>query len=371
MNHIKKLFKQKPYNNKGQDQLFTKAMKENCLFHYQSSETYRRICISQNFHPDQIKTIDDLEKIPIIPTAYLKQNEMLSVDKKKLKIKVTSSGTSGKKSVVGFDLKSIFMGLRMLLRLGKYHKLFSLKPSRFIVMGYEYTKKTSIAISKSTYVYTFFSPALSKDYALKYINGEYKLDLENIKQKLIKYSKKKAPVRINGFPSYTYFLLKQMKDEGFKLKLPKGSMLSTGGGWKQFQNEQIDKNTFYDLVNDVVGIPHEKIFEFFSAVEHPVLYVDCKYHHFHVPAYARVLIRDVHDLKVIGANKIGLVNLLSPIANSIPLTSIMTDDLGILHDTPCPCGLTTPYLELISRVGVKDVVTCAQGASEYLVGGAK
>jgi hypothetical protein len=48
-----------------------------------------------------------------------------------------------------------------------------------------------------------------------------------------------------------------------------------------------------------------------------------------------------------------------------PLTSVMTDDLGILHEG-CECGLEAPWLEIIGRVGIKDIATCAQGASELL-----
>ena len=55
-------------------------------------------------------------------------------------------------------------------------------------------------------------------------------------------------MRTLGFPAYTYFLLEQMKAKGIKLKLPKGSILSLGGGWKSFYKEKVDKQTFYDLL---------------------------------------------------------------------------------------------------------------------------
>jgi hypothetical protein len=49
-----------------------------------------------------------------------------------------------------------------------------------------------------------------------------------------------------------------------------------------------------------------------------------------------------------------------------PLLSVMTDDLGILHDEGCKCGETSPWLEIIGRVGIKDITTCAQGAEDLL-----
>ena len=70
------------------------------------------------------------------------------------------------------------------------------------------------------------------------------------KNKFIQYSKKKVPVRTAGFPAYTYFLLKQMKEEGLKVQLPKGSLMTLGGGWKQFYAEQISKKDFYAFALD-------------------------------------------------------------------------------------------------------------------------
>ena len=45
----------------------------------------------------------------------------------------------------------------------------------------------------------------------------------------------------------------------------------------------------------------------------------------------------------------------------------MTDDLGILHDPEeCGCGLDSPWLEILGRVGLQDIKTCAAGAAEIL-----
>ena len=47
----------------------------------------------------------------------------------------------------------------------------------------------------------------------------------------------------------------------------------------------------------------------------------------------------------------------------------MTDDLGILHDgDTCPCGVKSPWLEIIGRVGMADIKTCAAGADDLRKG---
>lgn len=358
-----------PYALAETDDIFLKAMQENCVFQYENCEDYRRILDNQNFHPEDLKEYKDLEKLPFIPTLYFKHHELFSVPENRMLSMATSSGTSGSKSVMGYNFTSLFRDLKMVLKLGSYHHLFSWRPTRYIIFGYELHRSNQTGMAKTSFGQTLFAPAVSRDYALKYTKDGYKLDLETLKYKLVEYSEGKIPVRTIGFPAYTYFLLKQMKEEGIRVKLPKGSLINLGGGWKQFYAEAVSKQDFYDLAEEVLGIDDQHIIEFFSAVEHPVLYVDCRKHHFHVPVYARVIIRDVDTLKPLPNGTPGLVNLLTPMIDSVPILSIMTDDLGILHDEKCECGLDTPWLEILGRVGIKDIVTCAAGADKILKGG--
>ncbi len=365
--YARKLFKhRKPYDLEKTDKLFVLAMRESAIFHYNHSSDYKRILDDAAFDPKSINTFDDLIKLPFIPTLYFKHHELFSMPKKRMLIKATSSGTSGTKSEIGMNFKSLMRGLHMMIHLGRYHKLWSLKPTKYIIFGYEPNKKNQMGIAKTAYGFTLMAPALKRTYAIRMTKTGYEVDLENIKKELIKASKGRTPVRTLGFPAYTYFLLKEMKAEGIKVKLPKGSLVSVGGGWKQFYSEAVDKQEFYDLVLEVLGVDSKHCVEFFGAVEHPVLYADCSSHHFHVPIYSRIIVRDPDTLKPISNGKMGLLNLLTPMVDATPLLSVMTDDLCILHDEPCACGLKSPWLEIIGRVGIEDIVTCAAGAEELL-----
>jgi phenylacetate-coenzyme A ligase PaaK-like adenylate-forming protein len=368
--YTKKLFRYpKPYDQRGTDQLFIKAIKENVSHHYNNCNKYRMILDDFGFQLDSLKTIQDIKNIPFIPTLYLKHHELFSMPKNKMIIKATSSGTSsGLKSQVGMSKRGLWYGFSMIRKLFSYHKLWSIRPVKYIIFGYEPTKHTNVVIMKSAYAFTYVAPALKRYYAIRWNKEKmnYEVDLEYIKQALIAAAKKKTPVRTLGFPAYTYFLLNEMKQEGIKLQLPKGSKVTIGGGWKQFYMEKVDKQDFYKIVQDVLGVPEENIVEFFGAVEHPVVFPDCTHHHIHIPIYSRVLIRDPLTFEPVENGQIGLINLLSPLNQATPLCSIMTDDLGILHQEKCGCGLDTPYLEIIGRVGIKDITTCAQGADSML-----
>lgn len=368
MDHRKKLFSHKNiYDLEESDKDFVSAMKENCRFQYEHCEEYRKILEGFNFLPDSIENMEDLNRLPFIPTLFFKKNHMLSYPKRKIVIEATSSGTSGSYSKLGFDLKSLIFSLKMVLKVTKKRKLISLKPCNYIVFGYKPNRHNKTAISKTAYGTTLLAPGLSRTYALNYKNGKYEPDLERVLNAILKYSKRKAPVRFMGFPAYTFFVMKMMEERGIKVKLPKGSMIMLGGGWKQFYTEKVEKEEFYRLAQETLGVKDDRVIEFFGAVEHPILYCDCPNHHFHVPIYGRTIIRDVNTLKPLPMGEIGLVNLLTPVYKSVPILSVMTDDLGVLHDgADCGCGQKSPYLEIIGRVGLKDIKTCAAGAAELL-----
>ncbi len=362
----------KPYALDKTESLFLHKMRENMLFQYRNCEEYRKLLERFGWDEEQIQNFQELKEIPILPTLYFKHHRLDSVPFRRLLTTATSSGTSGNKSVIGYDLKTMWNALGMVLHIGTKHKLLSPCPCHYIILGYEHKsllwgnkRMEEKAVAKTAYAFTFYAPALSRTYALKMVDGKYTLNLEEIKQKLIRFSKGRTPVRIMGFPFHAFWLLNQMKEEGIRCPLPRGSMMAFGGGWKEYYTQKADKKTMYRLVEEVLDIPESRCREFFGAVEHPILYCDCGHHHFHVPIYSRVIIRDVDTMEPVENGVPGLVNLLTPLVNSAPVLSIMTDDLGILHDgAECGCGITAPFLEILGRVGMADITTCAAGAEK-------
>lgn len=368
MDYRNKLFTHNnPYDLDATNDLFIKAIKQNGQFQYDHCPEYARILDSKHFSFSSLNTIHDLAHLPFIPTLFFKSHELFTIPHQKLLIKATSSGTKGKKSHIGFDNLGLYYGLRMVLRLGKKHHLFSPKPTNYILLGYEPHKSNQTAVTKTAFGATLFAPALHRAYALKYTPKGYEVDLEGLITTLTKYSHQPFPVRFMGFPSYTYFLLQKLQEKGLSFKLKEGSKVLLGGGWKQFFTSQVDKKELYNLIEKTLGISQSQVIEFFGAVEHPILYCDCPHHHFHIPIYSRVIIRDLHTLEPVKNGELGLINLITPMVKSVPLLSVMTDDLGILHDgQTCDCGIISPYLEIIGRVGLQDIKTCAAGAADLL-----
>lgn len=356
-----------PYDLEGTGEKFLRAVRANCAFHLKRCPEYRSIAQALHFSPDQLQTMEDLAKIPVLPTLFYKRHALFSMPRSRMAMYVTSSGTSGKFSQIGFDWGCVFAEIPMVLHLGWTHGLISPKPAHCVILGYKPHKSNRTGVTRTMYGLTYFSPPISRTYALQYVDGGYVPDLDGVARALDKLGRSVFPTRIVGFPSYLWFGLKRMEELGLRVRLPRGSKILLAGGWKQHYSQQVEKSVLYDLAGRVLGIPEEEIHESFGAVEHPIFYNACKHHHFHIPIYSRVIIRDVNTLEPLPMGRIGLVNLITPLMNATPTTSVMTDDLGYL--TPgeaCGCGISSPYLTLLGRVGLSDIQTCAAGAAQIL-----
>jgi phenylacetate-coenzyme A ligase PaaK-like adenylate-forming protein len=326
----------------------------------------------RHFDPESLASEDDLAKIPVIPTLYLKRNRLFSLPENKLVIKATSSGTQGAQSQVGFDLDSLLTGVLMMIRFFSFHHILSLLPTNYIVLGYEPSGHTQMGAIKTAYHTTKFAPPLHRAYALRDTGTGYELNIDELRKALLRYSRQPFPVRFVGFPSHMFFLANTLKEHGIHLKLNRHSRILLGGGWKQFANAEIDRESFFTLIRETLGIEKSHIHEFFSAVEHPLPYCKCENGHFHVPTYSRVIIRDVQTLEPLPKGHLGLLSFVSPLVRSMPITSVVTDDLAILYDgEQCGCGIETPYFELQGRAGVNQIRTCTTDAASLLGGASK
>ncbi len=368
MDSVNRLFRLKdPYDCGGEQRtLFLSAVKENLIFLSENCSEYKEILNSFGFDINMLETEADLWKIPMFPSLYFKNNRIFAFDEKKLLIKASSSGTSGSKSLVGFDHKSFILGLKMVRGIFRYHKVLSPIPTNYIMLGYQTGRGFDLGAAKTAYGASFFAPALHREFALKLKGGEHVLNIDGITAALFSYEKVGLPVRFLGFPGYMYFLARELKRRGVTLRLNKRSKVLLGGGWKQFSDEEIPKEDFYRLIKETTGIEKDNILEFFSAVEHPVAYCKCKNGHFHVPVYSRVIIRDTATLKPVENGAAGILSFITPYVRSMPLISVSTDDIAVLHGDDCGCGIKTPYFELLGRAGAASIKTCAQGASALL-----
>ena len=368
MKYRRKLFMSTDiYGLQSSDDIFINAMRANIAFHMQNCPDYKDVLESLAFDLESIRSIDDLSKIPPLPTSYLKNNSLLSKPYNRLLIKTTSSGTGGKKTLSGFDVSSGLYGLFMVLKVFRFHKMLSLRRTNYVILGYQPDKSNQTAMAKALRAITLLAPAKKVEYALVFKDGEYRVNTEGLVDAIVKFGKQHRPVRIIGFPAYLKMLLEELDARNIKMELHRNSNIMVGGGWKAFFSDEIPKEELISMANHTLGIRRENFKDHFSTAEHPINYVSCTNNHFHVPIFSRVIIRDVSTLQPVPPSIPGLLNLVTPLLSSAPYGSILTDDIAVMKDgNECGCGITSPYFELIGRVGLKSIKTCTQAASEFL-----
>ena len=72
-----------------------------------------------------------------------------------------------------------------------------------------------------------------------------------------------------------------------------------------------------------------------------------------------MLIRDIYEQKCLPTKKSGFIQILSPIPNSYPGISILTDDIGeIIGEDDCTCGRKGKYFVFTKRSEKADPKGC-------------
>jgi len=357
------------YNHKDSSEVFLEAMRECLSHHVKNNEFFRNYMNEAGLSPEDIKTEDDLKKIPTIHANFFKKYEILSVPYEEIVEHATSSGTSGQKSQMFFDQDSFDFGNTMIKNEFRYYGFLSDEPTNYLLFTYEPAEVSkNLGTAKTDLGLLSYAPVNETFFALRYNGVGHDFDVYGTIAALEEYEKQGLPVRIFGFPSFLYFTVRQMKETGHRpLKLNKNSMTMLGGGWKGYADKQIQKSELYDMVEEMLGIPSQNCRDGYGSTEHSVPYFECKNHHFHIPVYSRMIIRDVKTLEPLPYNTPGFANFITPHLMSVPAVSVLMGDMAVLHAAEeCGCGIDTPFMEILGRAGTSKAKSCAITASELL-----
>ena len=362
-----------PYEEfNSQDELFIEAMKEITTWHIDHSDFYKKLAHSEKFSISEIKTVDDCLKIPHLWAHFFKNHEILSIPEKEVFLHLTSSGTTGQKSQIFFDEWTIRSAQRMVDSIfEKYKWITPNENCNYVLFSYETESSSKLGTAYTDNFLCKYAPVNEVFYALKLTgNGGHEFDCFGTIEAFKKFSNQNLPVRIFGFPAFLYFTLERMKKLGIPpLKLHPESLVFLGGGWKGNADKQISKEELYSLVEEMLGIPNNRLRDGFGSVEHCVPYIECSNHEFHVPVWSRVFIRDVETLKALNYGEKGFLHFISPYITSMPAHSVIMGDMASLHEAKsCGCGSPTPYFRIHGRAGISKNKSCALAASELLKG---
>jgi len=364
-----KLLTYDAYDIDATQDIFMQAMRECVSHHYERNEFFKKLLDEAGVKASDFRTEADLEKLPTIHANLFKEYEILSIPMEEVTEHATSSGTSGQKSQMFFDKNSFDFGLSMVKNEFDHFGFLSDEKTNYLLYTYEPAETSKdLGTAKTDMGLLAYAPVNETFFALRYNGVGHDFDVYGAINALEKYEEQGLPVRIFGFPSFLYFTVRQMKETGHRpLKLNKNSMTMFGGGWKGYADKQVKKSELYAMIEEMLGIPQENCRDGYGSTEHSVPYFECPHHHFHIPIYSRMIIRDVETLKPVKNGTPGFANFITPHLLSVPAVSVLMGDMAVLHDAEeCPCGIKTPFMEIIGRAGTSKGKSCAITASELL-----
>ncbi len=354
---IDELMKVKPFSLGFEEKKnrFMKCISESIKFHYENCLDYQNYCKKKNFHPDNIT---DISNIPFLPVDIFKKMTLLSVPKSKIIKIIKSSGTtSNLPSIIHLDKKT---ANRQMISLNSIMTDFIGKDKlNFIIIDNKKTMEVNnqnlssrgSAIRGMLIFAKKFTFILDENLKL---DSKVILELENTKN---------STTCIFGFTWLIHKILSENKNnENFKKlfsKILQSNVLHIGG-WKKLSDLFIDKQQFNKECSDFFNTSSDKIMDLYGMTEQlGIVYPDCEYGNKHVPIFSEILIRDIHSLEVQPLGKSGFIQVISPIPNSYPGISLLTDDIGeILGRDNCPCGRKGTYFIFKKRSEMADPKGC-------------
>lgn len=353
------------------DSLFAEALNEANAWHAQRSPFFGTLWRSRT--RPALTTAADAAQLPYLHANFLKQHELLSIPREEVVLHATSSGTTGQRSQMFFDTWSLRAGQRMVARiLDHYGWITPDQPVNYLIFAYEPTPDSSRGTTFTTNYYCEFAPVKGVFHALRHTGTGHAFDPFGCVDTLIRYAEEGLPVRMFGFPSFLSFTLERLRARGVPpLALPADSLVLLGGGWKGHADRRIGKKELHDRVEERLGIPPSRVRDGYGSVEHSIPYFECARHHFHVPAWSRLFVRDVRTRRVLPYGERGYPHFLAPHMTSAPVHSVLMGDLVSMYPgAECGCGIETPYFAVHGRAGTGKNRSCAVAAAELMKGAA-
>jgi hypothetical protein len=386
-----------------------RAIKHTFTRHYKLNQFYRSYCETRGFTPQDIRTYDDLEKIPLIPDLTFKQHpsgedfaywiaSIYTGDLPTIVIEpdptfdsvidafnaagmvVTySSGTSGLHTVIPRDMRTYLAHQYAHAKLKSC--LCDLMAADHVLMFWPKWTQTNLFIGRDMahksemlndvrYALDF---EISADLTLKAMTAKEQEhappSAEERRGKIVEiaikwlehYEKTTDMILLEGGPFLIFELMETLEREGKHFEFGERGMIGTGGGWKISEEKRISAAEFRKRVEEVLGIPATNCWDQYGSVEMGGMVNTCpEGHYFHVPyTWFKPLVLD-ESFTPVGYGERGRFAFLDGLAGSYPGFIITGDEVRMLEHCPV-CDRPGPVLEPeVQRAKGEEMRGCAE-----------
>ena len=382
------------------DVLRFNAVRYSLDHHYCYNRYYREVCQYRKVTPKDIKTLQDLSKVPLLPAKMFKLypdpqhfiewlRGISSTDVKYPNVVYSgyqeaidqlqssgiiitfSSGTSGKNTFIPNDhitlTRKAYIEQKIMFNLKggdprHAHAYIWLAPNMantnwsVAFTRYNYLIKENYYAKERLYL-GMDTPRITVDLLRKNpISAEIveksfrdiRTILESAENESEKGIIETAPFMLNNFLSF-------IENLNQTFALGDGWIITTGGGWKRSEQDMISQDELWQKVERVLGIPAANCQDVYGMSESSFPLPSCEGHYYHIPStIIHPFVLD-EDLEPVGFEQAGRFAFIDPLAHSYPGYIITGDKVTLLKECPA-CDRTGPVVKPpITRLpGVED-----------------
>ncbi|MGG2053299.1 LuxE family acyl-protein synthetase [Lysinibacillus pakistanensis] len=334
---------------------------QNFKYHYENNSFYRMLCEDSGVTPSDVQSLDDIQKIPLIPVTSFKRPDshlLLSTSLENIEFEMRSTGTSGIPSISRRDAETLNNCVFSIYAM--YREMF--------------------AFSRGAGLFLFPSPEEMPEMGmvkvLNMLSGLF--DATRCLVKRASFKPKEAietlekwqnihTRHIIGPPFLIYKLVNYLKTNNIHLKLDQKTMIINLGGWKRFSGMEIPREQYNKECAEFLGIPEENIRDMYGLVESNILAIECEKHSKHVPPWVHFSLRNPKNLaEEVPQGKRGVLAIFDPTSLSYP-GFIQTEDLVYLKkENTCECGRNGQKVVYLSRVAGAEIGCCAINLEKHM-----
>ncbi|MBE3121456.1 MAG: phenylacetate--CoA ligase family protein [Thermoplasmata archaeon] len=327
-NYLFNIDRQRRFNDEELSKYQNKNFKKMVQFAY-TVPLYHHTYKKAGIHPDDIKSIEDIKKLPTVSKYdfknYYPDGLVSSKIKKSKLIEVTTSGTTGKSLSIYVDMAEIVNGLFGYIRFLREHDI-NWRKDKLTIIG-DFAPHTA----ETGYIYKGIQSQFGKNLFLKNIQW---LNTNDPPEKVMEEIDKFKPDFLGG---YTGMLghLALLKEKGFGQDVSPRIIASTGSSLSKSLKEMIER-TF-----------NAKVFESYGSTESGPIAFQCRYGKYHIMS-DYVYLEFLKDGESVESREAGKVVLTKLFGNGTPIIryNAMNDIVAPLYEK-CNCGLSGVLIDKI------------------------
>lgn len=279
---------------------------------YNNVPYYKRLYDDYGVSIDEIKTLDDLKKLPFITKDEIRENFPQDIVSSRFNVKdchySATTGSTGRSLPFVFNQSAyafyIATGLRMYTMIGyrPWHKMV-------------YIKYTSIS-------YPRFGPFFRTEHIPSTIPAAEQIAM----------LRRMKPDLLLGYASLIYEISQKVTPDDLKLIRPRFIGI----------NSELSTRHQRDFISSVFGCP---VFDEYSTEETWMIASQCRHGNYHLfidNVWVEFLDRNGNSVK---PGEEGEIVLTTSRSEAMPFIRYRIGDIGRYSDKACPCGLGYPLLE--------------------------